>query len=151
MLQDDSKIHWGLYEKKYPVRLWQKKVVLQHFILPRFQILLSSMTLGWGHLGEWNVAGQLQNPLRIIWEKVPSSAMAEQGRPATFHSPKVPITTVVHDTRLRLPRGMEYYRTTPKSIEDYTRKSAQFGYGKTRSSYNISFLRDTKYYCRPRH
>jgi hypothetical protein len=151
MLQDDSKIHGGLYEKKCPVWLWQNKVVLQHFIPLRFQLLLSSTTLGWGHLGELNVAGWLQNPLRIIWEKVPSSAMAEQGRPTTFHSPKVPITTVVHDTRLRLPRGMEYYRTTPKSIEDYTRKSAQFGYGKTGSSYNISFPRDTKYYCRPRH
>jgi hypothetical protein len=135
---------------------------------------------------------------------VPSSAMAKQGRPTTFHSPEIPNTIVVHDTRLRPPRGMEccrttpksmedymrksaqfgygktrsscnisfpevpittavhntrlrpprrmeYYRTIPKSIEDYTRKSAQFGYGKTRSSYNISFLRDTKYYCRPRH
>jgi hypothetical protein len=75
--------------------------------------------------------------------------MAKQGRPATFHSPEVPITTAVHDTRLRPFGGMECCRTTPKSIEDYMRKSAQFGYGKTGSSYNISFSQGSNYYCRP--
>jgi hypothetical protein len=54
--------------------------------------------------------------------------MAKQGGPTTFHSPKVPITTIVHDTRLRPPGGMEYSNTTPKSIEDHMSKSAQFGY-----------------------
>jgi hypothetical protein len=62
---------------------------------------------------------------------VPNSAMAKQGRLATFHSPEVPITTIVHDTRLRPPKGMECCRMTPKSIEDYIRKSIQFGYSKT--------------------
>jgi hypothetical protein len=55
---------------------------------------------------------------------VPSSAMAEHGSPAIFHSPEVPITIVVHDTRLRPSGRMECCRTTPKSIEDYMRKSA---------------------------
>jgi hypothetical protein len=59
---------------------------------------------------------------------VPSSAVAKQGRPATFHSSEIPITTVVHDTRLRQPGRMEYNNRTPKSIEDYMSKSAQFGY-----------------------
>jgi hypothetical protein len=44
----------------------------------------------WGHLREWNETTQVQNPLKIIWEKVPNSAMAENGLGATFHSLEVP-------------------------------------------------------------
>jgi hypothetical protein len=40
---------------------------------------------------------------------------------------------------LRPPPGVENQLTSPKSIEDYMTKSAQFGYGRTRSWYNISF------------
>jgi hypothetical protein len=34
---------------------------------------------------------------------------------------------------LRPPQGMECYNTSPKTIEDYMRKSAQFGYCRTGS------------------
>jgi hypothetical protein len=54
--------------------------------------------------------------------------MAKQGPGATFHSLEVPITSVGHDTMLRPPQGIECNNTSPKTIEDYMRKSAQFGY-----------------------
>jgi hypothetical protein len=40
---------------------------------------------------------------------------------------------------LRPPPGVENQLRSPKTIEDYIRKSAQFGYGRTGSSCNISF------------
>jgi hypothetical protein len=40
---------------------------------------------------------------------------------------------------LKPPQGMECNNTSPKTIEDYMRKSAQFGYGRIGSWYNISF------------
>jgi hypothetical protein len=65
--------------------------------------------------------------------------MAEQCLGATFHSLEVPITSICPDTILRPPQGMECNNTSPKTIEDYMRKNAQFGYGRTRSWCNISF------------
>jgi hypothetical protein len=62
---------------------------------------------------------------------MPSSAMAEHGPGATFHSLEVPQQGVGLDTLLRPPQEMECNNTSPKSIEDYMRKSAQFGYGRT--------------------
>jgi hypothetical protein len=59
--------------------------------------------------------------------------MAEQGPFATFHSLEIPQQGVGPDTLLRPPKGMESNNTSPKSIEDYMRKSAQLGYGRTRS------------------
>jgi hypothetical protein len=41
---------------------------------------------------------------------------------------------------LRPPQTMECNNTSPKTIEDYMRKSAQFGYGKIGSWCNIPFL-----------
>jgi hypothetical protein len=38
---------------------------------------------------------------------------------------------------LRPPQTMECNNTSPKTIEDYVRRSAQFGYGKTGSCCNI--------------
>jgi hypothetical protein len=70
---------------------------------------------------------------------MPSSAMAEQRPGATFHSLEVPIHSLGTKAMLRPSQGMECNNTSPKSIEDYMRESAQFGYGRTTSWYNISF------------
>jgi hypothetical protein len=90
MQQHKSKIHWRLYEKKCPIQLWQNKVLEQHFIPSKSPNKVSALTTTWSHLRKWNVTTQVQNPSRIIWEKVPNSAMAEWDRGATFHSLEVP-------------------------------------------------------------
>jgi hypothetical protein len=59
--------------------------------------------------------------------------MAEQGPGATFHSLEVPQQGVAPDTLFRSPQSIESNNTSPKSIEDYVRRSAQFGYGRTKS------------------
>jgi hypothetical protein len=59
---------------------------------------------------------------------VPSSAIVEHGPRATFHSLEVPQQGVGPDTLLRQPQEMECNNRSPKSIEDYMRKSAQLGY-----------------------
>jgi hypothetical protein len=59
--------------------------------------------------------------------------MAEQSPDATFHSLEVPQLAIGPDTLLRPPQGMECNNISPKTIEDYMRKSAQFGYSRTRS------------------
>jgi hypothetical protein len=50
--------------------------------------------------------------------------MTEQGLGATFHSLEVPQQGVGSNTLLRPPQGMECNNTSPKTIEDYMRKSA---------------------------
>jgi hypothetical protein len=65
--------------------------------------------------------------------------MAEQHPGATFHSLEVPIHSLSTEAMLRPSQGMECNNISPKSIEDYMRESAQFGYGRTTSWYNISF------------
>jgi hypothetical protein len=64
--------------------------------------------------------------------------MAEQGPGAAFYSLEVPITSVGNDTMLRAALGLECNNTSPKTIEDYMRKSTQFCYGKIGSWYSIS-------------
>jgi hypothetical protein len=59
--------------------------------------------------------------------------MAEQGPGATFHFLEVSEQGVGPENLLRPPQGMECNNTSPKTIEDYMRRSAQFGYGRTRS------------------
>jgi hypothetical protein len=61
---------------------------------------------------------------------MPSSAMAEQGPGATFHSLEVPQQGVDSDPLMRPPQDMECNNTSPKTIEDYMRKSAELGYGR---------------------
>jgi hypothetical protein len=90
MQQYQSKIHWRLYEEKCPIRLLQNRVLVQHFIPWKCLNKVSILTASCGHLREWNATTQVQHPLTIIWEKVPSLAMAEFGRGATFHSLEVP-------------------------------------------------------------
>ena len=57
--------------------------------------------------------------------------MAEQGLSATFQHLEVPITSIGPDTMLRPPMGLENQFSSPKNIEDFAKKSTQFGYGKT--------------------
>jgi hypothetical protein len=77
--------------------------------------------------------------------------MAEQGLGATFHFLEVPQQGVGSDTFFRPPQGMECNNTSPKTIEDYMRKSARFSYGRTRSWCNIPFLGGASIRCRLRH
>jgi hypothetical protein len=65
--------------------------------------------------------------------------VAEQGPGTTLQSPEGPITSVGHDISMRAPLGMEWNNTSPKTIEDYMRKSAYFRYGRIRSWCNTSF------------
>jgi hypothetical protein len=55
--------------------------------------------------------------------------MAKQGPRAILHSPEVPIISVGPDTSIWAPLQMECHNTSPKTIEDYMRKSAHFRYG----------------------
>jgi hypothetical protein len=77
--------------------------------------------------------------------------MAEQGPGATLQSLEVPITSVGPDTSMRAPLGLQCNNISPKTIEDFMRKNAQFGYGGTGSWCNIAILGGANYYCRPRH
>jgi hypothetical protein len=76
---------------------------------------------------------------------VPGSAMPEPGPGATLHFPEVPITSVGHDKNMRALLGMECNNTSPKTIEDYMRKSAHFCYGTTGSRCNISITGGANY------
>jgi hypothetical protein len=67
---------------------------------------------------------QVQKSLKILWKKVPSSAIAEQDPSATFQHLKVPITSVDPNTMLKPPLGLENQLTSPKTIEDFVKKSA---------------------------
>jgi hypothetical protein len=57
--------------------------------------------------------------------------MAEQGSSTTFQHLEVPIHSLGADTMLKSPLGLENQLTSPKTIEDFVKKSAQFSYGKT--------------------
>jgi hypothetical protein len=59
--------------------------------------------------------------------------MAEQGPGATFQHLEVPIHSLGADTMLKAPLGLECNNTSPKTIEDFVKKSAQFNYGRTGS------------------
>jgi hypothetical protein len=67
--------------------------------------------------------------------------MAEQGLTTTFQYLEVPIISVGPDTMLRPPLGLENQLSSPKTIEDFVKKSAEFGYGRTRSQFGISTSR----------
>ena len=71
-----------------------------------------------------------------------SSTVAKQGPATILHPPEVPQGVVVHDGCLRHLGGMECNRKCPKTLEDYMRRSAQFGYERTGSYCSIPFLRD---------
>jgi hypothetical protein len=88
--QYKSKIHWRLYEKKCPIRLWYNKGLVQHFIPWRCLNKVSVPTASWIQLREWNTTIQVQNPSKIMWRKVPSSSIKDQGPGAIFHSLEVP-------------------------------------------------------------
>jgi hypothetical protein len=64
--------------------------------------------------------------------------MAEQGLGGTYHSLEVPIHVFGTKDMLRPPPGVENQLTSPKTIEDFMRKSVQFGYGRTGSYCSIS-------------
>jgi hypothetical protein len=145
MQQYKSKNHWRLNEKKCPVWLWQNKVLVQYFISWRCQYKASVPRACWGHLREWNATTQVQKPLKIIWEKVPNSAIAEQGPSATFYLLEVPIQGLGTEGLLRPPQGMECHNTSPKTIEDYMRKSAHFRYGRIGSWCNTSVAKGANY------
>jgi hypothetical protein len=133
-----SNNHRRFYEKKCPVPLWQNKVLVQHCSPWRCQLLVSAPTLVWGHLWGCNATTQVQQPSKILWEEVPSSAMAEQGPGATLQSLEVPITSVGPDTSMRAPLGLQCNHTSPTTIEDFMRRSAQFRYGRKGSWCNIA-------------
>jgi hypothetical protein len=71
--------------------------------------------------------------------------MAEEGPNALLQSPEVPITSLGPDTSIRAPFGDECDNTSLKIIKDCMRESAHFGYGRTRSSSNSSFLGGANY------
>jgi hypothetical protein len=89
MQQHKSKIHWRLYEKKCPVRLWQNRPLVQHFVPWRCLKKVSAPMASCGQLRKWNATTQVQNPSKIIWKKVPNLSMVEQGPRATIQSLEV--------------------------------------------------------------
>jgi hypothetical protein len=121
-VQKPLKIIW----EKVPLLLWQNRVLVQHFSPQRCQLLVLALTLVWGHLCGWNETTQVQKPLNIIWENVPKIRYGRQGLGATLHSPEVPITSVGPDTSMKAPLGMEWDNMSPKTIENYMKKSAHF-------------------------
>jgi hypothetical protein len=64
---------------------------------------------------------------------MPCLIMPEQGSAATFQCLRWRQLAVGPDGYLRLPQTMECNNTSPKTIEDYVRRSAQFGYGRSES------------------
>jgi hypothetical protein len=204
-----SKNHWRLYERKCPVRLWENKVLLQHFIswkcpytpsVPRgcwatskrgnaprqvpkplthiwekvpslasaamakqgptvaFHLMeVPTHPLGTegvlSHLQEVKCSNTSPKPLTHIWEKVPNSAsaaMAKQGPAAAFHLLEVPIHPLDTEGMLRHIQEVKCSNTSPKTIDAYMRKSAQFDYGRTRSWCSISFPGGASTYRRHR-
>ena len=71
---------------------------------------------------------------------MPSSTMATQGPGVIFHLLEVSQQAISPNVLLRLAQEMECNNTSPKSIQDYMEKNAQFGYGRIGSWCNISFL-----------
>ena len=75
------------------------------------------------------------NP-KIFEDSVKKSAefnMAEQGPSTTFQHLEVPMHSLGADTMLRAPLGLECNNTNLKIIEDFVKKSVEFGYGRTES------------------
>jgi hypothetical protein len=71
--------------------------------------------------------------------------MAEEGPNALLQSPEVPITSLGPDTSIRAPLGLECNNYSPKTIEDYMRKSAHFCYGRIGSWCNTSVAKGANY------
>jgi hypothetical protein len=71
--------------------------------------------------------------------------MAEQGPRVILHPPKMPIISVGPDTSIWAPLRMECHNTSPKTIEDYMRKSAHFRYGRIGSWCNTSVAKGANY------
>jgi hypothetical protein len=59
--------------------------------------------------------------------------MAEHGSSATFQHLEVPIHSLGAEAMLRPPQGMECNNSSPKTIEEFVKKCAQFSYGRTGS------------------
>jgi hypothetical protein len=59
--------------------------------------------------------------------------MAEEGPAGAFYLLGVASTYFGSEACIGHLQEMECTNTSPKTIEDYMRKSAQFGYGRTRS------------------
>jgi hypothetical protein len=64
--------------------------------------------------------------------------MAEQGSGTTLQSLEVPMTSVGPDTSMRAPLVLQCNYTSPTTIEDFMKRSAQFRYGRIRSWCNIA-------------
>jgi hypothetical protein len=69
---------------------------------------------------------------------MPNSAMAEQGPGTTLQSLEVQFTSVGPDTSMWAPLGFQCNHTSPTTIEDFMKKSAEFRYGRTGFWYNIA-------------
>jgi hypothetical protein len=76
--------------------------------------------------------------------------MAEQSPSTTFHCLRWRQLAISPDGYLRPPQTMECNKTSPKSIEDYVRRSAQFGYGSIGSCCNIPLSEVASTSRRPR-
>ena len=124
-IQKSLKILW----KKVPNSTWQNRVLVQHFNIWRCQCIASVLTLCWGHLWDWNATTQVQKSLKILWIKVSSSAMAKQSLSAAFQHLEGPIHSLGANTMLKAPLGLECNNTSLKTIDDFVKKSAYFGYG----------------------
>jgi hypothetical protein len=72
----------------------------------------------------WNAAIQVEKPSKIIWERVPSSAMAEQGHAGGFHLLRVASTCFGSEAYIGHLQERECTNTNPKTIENYMKKSA---------------------------
>ena len=99
-----SKIHWGLYEKKCSIWLWQNWIVLFACSTSRAFNPLSWKTHGWEHRMCWKQTTLFQNPWKIIWEKVPNLVMAKHDHLLCLQYFRCSQLAVMDDTWLRLPR-----------------------------------------------
>jgi hypothetical protein len=64
--------------------------------------------------------------------------MIEQDPSVAFQHLEGPIHSVGAGTMLKPPLGLENQLSSPITIEDFVKKSVEFGYGRTRSQFNIS-------------
>ena len=58
--------------------------------------------------------------------------MVEYSPNAIFYFPQVLQVAVVHDDFLRHLGRMEYNKKSPRTLDDYMSRSAQFGFGRIR-------------------
>jgi hypothetical protein len=94
-----------------------EKVLVQHFSPRRCPNTSVSLDTSMRAPLGWNATIQVQKPSKIIWEKVPTSTMAELDLGATLHSPEVPITRAGPDTSMRAPLGMDVTTQVQKPLK----------------------------------